>query len=117
MLHPLSAPWPSCRRPAIRYPEGVLDWVKNPRVARRLASATWAVLVIGFFAITGRGAQPTYIGVGVLVTLVALMQVPVLYGLHASRAQRATKAYRVVAIALSLRVVATAAITVVLLRG
>lgn len=80
--------------------------MEDPKLARRLARASWVVLVVGFVLLTrfplprsGENAA-----LGGLLAIFALLNLPVGLGLYETRAQSASPAYRAVALALTVRV-------------
>lgn len=87
-----------------------MTWIEDPKLARTLARITWVVLVGSFVLITKfrlEGAALSGALAG-LITVVLAMNAPVLVGLWKSRDHSRTKAYRLVAFTLVLRVCALA---------
>jgi hypothetical protein len=87
-------------------------WIDDPKLARQLARATWLVLVAAGVLLTRFPLDAVYerLALAALLVAVVVMNAPVVVGLHRSRAQSRTPAYRAVAVALGLRLLATAGV-------
>jgi hypothetical protein len=86
-----------------------MSWLDDPRLARRFARVHWIVLVAVFVVITrfDFGATGETLILGAMLSAVCFLNAPVIVGLYKSRAESGTRAYRVVALALVMRVIAT----------
>lgn len=86
------------------------SWIDDPHLARRLARATWVLLVAAFVLLTRFDAGPVveHTALGALVVVVGVLNAPVAVGLYKSRSESHTRAFRMVAVALLLRALATA---------
>lgn len=88
------------------------SWIRDPKLARTLARVTWFVLVWAFVLLTRFGMGPTArsAALALLLSVVVVLNAPVVVGLYESRAQAGSPAFRAVALMLGLRVVATVAV-------
>ena len=84
-------------------------WLDDPRLARRFARLTWVVLVTVFVLLLrlDLGAVAERAIGAALALVVVVLNAPVVVGLHKSRAEAHTTAYRLVALALVARLAAT----------
>lgn len=85
------------------------SFLRDPHLARRLARASWVVLVAAFVLLTrfDPGSALRHAAVAFVVVLVFALNVPVMVGLYESRAESHTPAFRMVAFALLVRLLAT----------
>jgi hypothetical protein len=85
------------------------SWLDDPRLARRLARFTWVLLVAVFVVLTrfDFGDSVERVALAGLITVVGLLNAPVMVGLWRSRDESRTSAFRLVAFALALRLLAT----------
>lgn len=86
-----------------------MSWLDDPRVARRLARFTWVALVTAFVLLTrfDYGSTATRLAVAGLIMAVGVLNAPVVFGLWKSRAEADTLPFRLVALALGVRVLAS----------
>jgi hypothetical protein len=87
-----------------------MSWLDDPKLARRLARATWVILVATFVVATRYSFEAwiRHIVVAVLLAVVVVFNAPVVVGLHKSRAESGTTAFKLVAASLIARIAATA---------
>jgi hypothetical protein len=85
-------------------------WLHDPKLARQLARATWVVLVAAFVLLTRFqfGASTMRLLLAGLIVAVGALNTPVVLGLWQSRPHAHTAAFRFVAVALAMRLAATA---------
>ena len=90
--------------------------MKDAKLARQLARATWLVLVASFVLMTRWPLAPSHraIALGALTVGFVVMNLPVVLGLIESRTLADTKAFRAVAIGLALRIAALIAVIAVI---
>jgi hypothetical protein len=85
------------------------SWLDDPHLARRFARVHWLVLVASFVLMTrfelDLGVRRIW--VAAMIAVLVLLNAPVAFGLHNSRAEAHTRPFRMVAFALALRVAAT----------
>ncbi len=86
------------------------SWLEDPRLARRFARVTWFVLVATFVLLTrfDFGATMEQALLAVLIVVVGVLNAPVVVGLGKSREHSHTRAFRLVVLALVMRLAATA---------
>jgi hypothetical protein len=87
-----------------------MSWLDDPKLARRLARATWVILVATFVVATRYSFEAwiRHIVVAVLLAVVVVFNAPVVVGLHKSRSESGTTAFKLVAASLIARIGATA---------
>lgn len=85
------------------------SWLDDPHLARRFARVHWLVLVATFVVMTRFSLELELrrVVVGAMIAVLVLLNAPVAFGLHKSRAEAHTRPFRMVAFALALRVAAT----------
>lgn len=89
-----------------------MSWIDDPKLARQLARATWLVLVVAGVLLTRFPVAPGVerIALAALLATVVVLNAPVVNGLYQTRDESGSAAWRAVAIALALRIVATAGV-------
>jgi hypothetical protein len=86
------------------------SWIEDPKLARTLARLSWMVIVGGFVILTRwrlSGAAEDG-ALGIVIATVLTMNLPVVVGLQKSLEHTRTRAFRVVALMLILRIAALA---------
>ncbi|MCB9594470.1 MAG: hypothetical protein H6719_17185 [Sandaracinaceae bacterium] len=96
-----------------------MRWWEDPKVARTLGRFTWVVMVAAF--VVGTRFPTTdplqrNIVPGVLVVAVSVMSFPTALGLYKTRSQSSLRAYRLLAVSLAVKILATFWVTWLLLR-
>lgn len=86
------------------------SWIDDPHIARRLARATWMVLVAAFVLLTRYdfGASAERGAIAAVIFAIGMLNAPVAIGLWKSRGEASSRAFRAVALALGMRVLAAA---------
>lgn len=86
------------------------SWMDDPHLARRLARATWLVLVATFVLLTRFEVESSIepLVLALVVMVVGGLNAPVALGLYKSRREAHTPAFRMVAFALLVRALAAA---------
>jgi hypothetical protein len=81
----------------------------DPRLARRLARASWAVLVTAFVVIGSLHLPPMtkHAAIALVIAAMLFMNAPTMLGLWRSRAHARTSAFHLVAVSLLVRALAT----------
>lgn len=89
-------------------------WIDDPKLARRLARASWVLLMATGVLLTRLRLEEPYERLALASMLVAMvvMNAPVVVGLHRSRAYAGTAPFRAVALALGIRLIATVGVVV-----
>ncbi len=84
------------------------SWLDDPVLARRLSRYTWIVLVGGFVTLTrfDFGDTGTHAAIAAMIVLAAVLNAPVVRGLWRSRDESGTRPFRLVAFALTMRLMA-----------
>lgn len=84
------------------------DWLGDPLLARRFARMHWLVLVGAFVLLTRfqLGVDLHRAVLGLVGAALVVLNAPVVVGLRRSRSEAHTRAFRMVALGLGLRVMA-----------